>query len=180
MYERCNSISQMQKDTTLYRAQFFRRFLAAQTNYDFCPNSLLAMLLSVEGLYCKRLIQSSKILTPHPLASVYCVPPRLWCGGRTNSWVERGWGVNILEDARHCTIFYIRKYFVLLSHVKMITRCPEFDTVVPERIESPGQGVLIAPVLLPKRRDAFRKLEKKAKGSGQRKVYYYLTLCVYW
>ncbi len=27
-------------------------------------------------------------------------------------WVERGWGVNILEDARHCSVLYIRKYFV--------------------------------------------------------------------
>ncbi len=27
--------------------------------------------------------------------------------------MERGWGVNILEDARHCSVLYIRKYFVL-------------------------------------------------------------------
>jgi hypothetical protein len=27
--------------------------------------------------------------------------------------VERGWGVNVLEDARHCSVLYICKYFVL-------------------------------------------------------------------
>ncbi len=26
--------------------------------------------------------------------------------------MERGWGVNILEDARQCSVLYIRKYFV--------------------------------------------------------------------
>jgi hypothetical protein len=77
--------------------------------------------------------------------------------------VERGWGVHILEDDRHCTVFYIRKkYLVLLSHVKILwSLSAEFDTVVPERIESPGQGVLTAPVLLPKRMDAFREFREK-------------------
>jgi hypothetical protein len=27
-------------------------------------------------------------------------------------WVERGSGVNISEDAKHCSVLYIRKYFV--------------------------------------------------------------------
>jgi hypothetical protein len=27
--------------------------------------------------------------------------------------VERGWGVNILEDARHCSVLYIRKNYVV-------------------------------------------------------------------
>ncbi len=26
--------------------------------------------------------------------------------------MERGWGVNILEDARHCSVLYICEYFV--------------------------------------------------------------------
>jgi hypothetical protein len=33
--------------------------------------------------------------------------------------VERGWGVNILEDARHCSVLYIRKVksiFALFSN----------------------------------------------------------------
>jgi hypothetical protein len=68
-------------------------------------------MYGVEGLYCKRPIQclvSSKILTPPPHLS----PPGECVGGHTR-WVERGWGVNILEDARHCFVLYIRKYFVM-------------------------------------------------------------------
>ncbi len=41
-----------------------------------------------------------------------CVPPRLWCGGGHTCWVERGWGMNILEDARHSYVLFICKYFV--------------------------------------------------------------------
>jgi hypothetical protein len=44
-----------------------------------------------------------------------CVPPRLWCGGTTHSLGGEGIGVNILEDARHCSVLYIRKCFVLYS-----------------------------------------------------------------
>jgi hypothetical protein len=58
-----------------------------------------------------------QILTPHPLtARLVCTPPPAFGtrGGHTR-WVERGWGVNILEDARHCSVLYIRKYFVDLS-----------------------------------------------------------------
>ncbi len=29
--------------------------------------------------------------------------------------MERGWGVNILEDARHCSVLYISKYFVVCN-----------------------------------------------------------------
>jgi hypothetical protein len=50
---------------------------------------------------------------PHRPASVY--PPPLWCGGGHTRWVERGWGVNSLEDARHCSVLYIRKYFVAVT-----------------------------------------------------------------
>jgi hypothetical protein len=53
---------------------------------------------------------------PYPLASVYT--PRLWCGGRTHSLGGKGGGVNILEDARHCSVLYIRKYFVGDPHMK--------------------------------------------------------------
>jgi len=66
--------------------------------------------LPVERSYCT----SSTILTPHPPhrpASVY--PPAFGAGGGHTRWVERGWGVNILEDARHCSVLYIRKYFVV-------------------------------------------------------------------
>ncbi len=52
---------------------------------------------------------------PHRPACVYCVP-RLWCGGRTRSLGgDGGWGVNILEDVRHCSehyTVYVYKNFV--------------------------------------------------------------------
>jgi hypothetical protein len=38
-------------------------------------------------------------------------------GGGHTRWVERGVGVNILEDARHCSVLYIRKYFVGPVHI---------------------------------------------------------------
>ncbi len=67
---------------------------------------------SVEGLYCKRPIQclaSSELLTPYPLtARRVCTP-----GGED---ILAGWrgvgGVNSSEDARHCSVLYIWKYFV--------------------------------------------------------------------
>ncbi len=85
-------------------------------------NSILAI---VEGLYCKRPVQcleSYEMVAPHPLTARRVCTPRLWCGGRTRTcWVERGWGVNISEDARHWigllqynpSVLYICKYFVL-------------------------------------------------------------------
>jgi hypothetical protein len=73
---------------------------------------------TVERLYCKRPIQclaSSKILTPHTLTArrVCTTLPLVRAGGGGHyRRVERGWGVNILEDARHCSVLYIQKYFV--------------------------------------------------------------------
>ncbi len=55
-------------------------------------------------------------IDPHPLtARQVCTPPPLVRGGGHTRWVERGVGdgFNYLEDARHCSVFYIRKYFVL-------------------------------------------------------------------
>jgi hypothetical protein len=37
------------------------------------------------------------------------VPPAFGAGGGHTRWVERGWGVNILEDTRHCSVLYICK-----------------------------------------------------------------------
>jgi hypothetical protein len=48
------------------------------------------------------MLASSEILTPHPLTA----------GGGHTRWGERGWGVNSSEDARHCSVLYICKYFV--------------------------------------------------------------------
>jgi hypothetical protein len=46
---------------------------------------------------------------PIPLTARRVCTSRLWCGGRG------GWGVNILEDARHSSVLYVHtvyKYFV--------------------------------------------------------------------
>ncbi len=45
---------------------------------------------------------------PHRPANAFCA------GGGHTRWVEKGggWGVNILEDARHSSVVYICKYFV--------------------------------------------------------------------
>ncbi len=49
-------------------------------------------------------------------ASVYTVyPPAFGVEGGHTRWVERGWGVNISEDARHCSVLYTCKYFVVLD-----------------------------------------------------------------
>ncbi len=52
---------------------------------------------------------------PTPSPPGECVPPAFSAGGGHSRWVERGWGVNSSEDARHCSVLYIRKYFVILS-----------------------------------------------------------------
>jgi hypothetical protein len=39
-------------------------------------------------------------------------PPSECGGGGTHSPGGEGVGVNILENARHCSVLYIRKYFV--------------------------------------------------------------------
>jgi hypothetical protein len=49
---------------------------------------------------------------PHRPASVY--PLAFDAGDGHTRWVERRWGVNILEDAGHYSVLYIFKYFVYL------------------------------------------------------------------
>ncbi len=44
----------------------------------------------------------------HPPTSVYS--HAFGAGGGPTRWVERGWGVNSSEDARHCSLLYISKY----------------------------------------------------------------------
>jgi hypothetical protein len=69
----------------------------------------------VEGLYCKRPIQclaSLKTLTPTPSPTGECVPPLPLVRGKDHSLGGEGVGVNISEDARHCSVLYICKYFV--------------------------------------------------------------------
>ncbi len=87
---------------------------------------------NVERLYCKRPIlclASSKILIPHPPhrpARVY--PPPLVRGEDTLAGSRGGWGVNTLEDARHSSVLYICKYFVVHSY--FFVAAPQTD---PER-----------------------------------------------
>ncbi len=101
---------------------------AANKSTQNCPNSrkegrirkdgraeLPVLVIAVEGLYCKRPIlclASSKFLTPPHRPSV---PPRLWGGGEDTFAAWRGGGGNILEDARHCSVLYICKYFVVIA-----------------------------------------------------------------
>ncbi len=53
-------------------------------------------------------------IDPPPLTARRVCTTRLWCGrtGGGHGW-RGGWGVNILEDARHSTVLYICKYFVV-------------------------------------------------------------------
>ncbi len=61
---------------------------------------------------------------PHRPASVY--PPAFGAGGGHTRWVERGGGgSNILEDARHSSVLYICKYFVVRMHNRHTSE-PEF------------------------------------------------------
>jgi hypothetical protein len=51
--------------------------------------------------------------SPTPSLPGECVPPAFGAGGGHTHWVERGWGVNTSEGARHCSVLYICNYFVL-------------------------------------------------------------------
>jgi hypothetical protein len=53
---------------------------------------------------------------PHRPASVY-PPPAFGAGGGHTRWLERGRGVNSSEDARHCSLLYVSKYFVATAFV---------------------------------------------------------------
>jgi hypothetical protein len=53
---------------------------------------------------------------PHRPASVYYPhpPPLVWVEDTLAGW-RGGWGVNILEDARHCSVLCICKFFVSIT-----------------------------------------------------------------
>jgi hypothetical protein len=81
----------------------------------------ISRAIPVERLYCKRPIlclSSSKILTPTPSPTGECVHLAFGAGEGHTCWVKRGRVVNIMEDARHCSVLYIRKYFVDDPHMK--------------------------------------------------------------
>jgi hypothetical protein len=54
---------------------------------------------------------------PSPPGEYVPPPPLVHAGGGHTRWVERGWGFNILEDAIHCYVLYIRQYFVGCSQI---------------------------------------------------------------
>jgi hypothetical protein len=43
-------------------------------------------------------------IDPHPLTARRVCTPAFGAGGGHTRWAERGWGVNIMEDARHCSV----------------------------------------------------------------------------
>jgi hypothetical protein len=49
---------------------------------------------------------------PTPLTARRVCTPLVWGGEDTLARRIGGWGVNILEDVRHSSVLYIRKYFV--------------------------------------------------------------------
>jgi hypothetical protein len=58
---------------------------------------------------------------PPPSPPGECVPPPLVRGEYTLAGWRRGWGVNILEDARHSSVL-LCKYFVVVLQCSM-QRC---------------------------------------------------------
>jgi hypothetical protein len=54
-------------------------------------------------------------LPPNRPTSVYRTPPP-WCEGRTHSLGGEEVEVTILEDARHSSVLYICKYFVVCRY----------------------------------------------------------------
>jgi hypothetical protein len=83
-------------------------------HHDLWQQPKCPIFPTVERLYCKRPIQclaSSKILTPPtPTLPGECVP-LVW-GEDTLARGREGWGVNILEDAKHSSVLDICKYLV--------------------------------------------------------------------
>ncbi len=54
---------------------------------------------------------------PHPLTARRVCTPACGAGGGHTRWWRGGRGVNILEDARHCSVLYICKYFVVAVNI---------------------------------------------------------------
>ena len=74
----------------------------------FCKAWQRREIITVRGpSYVLRL---PKYWPPTPLSARRLCTPRLCCGGRTHSpGGEGGWGVNILEDARHSSVLYLHR-----------------------------------------------------------------------
>jgi hypothetical protein len=64
-------------------------------------------------------------IDPPPPPSGHCVPPLVRVEDTFAEWRE-GWGVNILEDARHSSVLHICKYFVVLVKIRRMLRKRNF------------------------------------------------------
>jgi hypothetical protein len=63
------------------------------------------------------------------------LPLAFGAGGGHTRWVERGWGVNSSEDARHCSVLYVCKHFVPTSKDFFVSVMP-FRCYLVSRIVS--------------------------------------------
>jgi hypothetical protein len=81
-------------------------------------------------------------ITPHPphrLAIVY--PSPLVLGEDTLAGRRGGWGVNILEDARHSSVLYICKYFVTVH----VVFCRQYLILEEKSLK---HNLFVAPILI--------------------------------
>jgi hypothetical protein len=65
---------------------------------------------------------------PHGPASVYHCTPVFGAGGGHTRGVERGVGGQYLEDARHSSVLYICKYFVVRTMREFMGNPKSMDT----------------------------------------------------
>jgi hypothetical protein len=73
------------------------------------PSILQSSAVSLRFEFCLCLMSCifQNIDPPSPSPPGECVPPAFVAGEGHTRRVERGWGVNILEDARHSSVFYL-------------------------------------------------------------------------
>jgi hypothetical protein len=65
-------------------------------------------------------------IDPPPPLTAWRVCTPFGAGGGHTRWVERRWGVNILEDARHSSVLYICKYIVVHALYICVTPPTQF------------------------------------------------------
>jgi hypothetical protein len=71
--------------------------------------------------------QNPKILTPPPHRPASVSFPRPWCGVRPHSLGGEVVGINCSEDARHCSVLYICKYFMVKTEEVQAGEAGELD-----------------------------------------------------
>jgi hypothetical protein len=75
--------------------------------------------------------------------------PAFGAGGGHTRWVERGWGANSSEDARHCSVLYICKYFVQEIFRFLSCAVPEvckFAKLISAAVYRGGEGPVASPI----------------------------------